>query len=333
MVKTGVSDWSLQNSRELQGLCFAVLQSLEQCQRPRVRDPKWGTEFEMGLRGLSERLRAFVNQSANQMGPLLSDRFRRLERGFEAYREALSSATPSVEELRARYRELCAEYEATLTELRKQGVRSWVGRGHLKPVNYWRNLFHAVNATVAAVLYQWVLTREQALWALGGVAVCAVALEVSRKSFPRLNDFLVDRVFGLVSRPKERHAVNSATWYLFALIVGCALFPKEAMLVALLILGYSDPLASIVGKRFGSIKVRGQKSLQGTLAFFVSAGLIGFFYAMAAEIQLSNLSWLAWTLGVPLSATAAELYGDRVDDNFGILIAAGLAATLALAVI
>jgi len=317
----------------LRDLSLEIVRSLDRCQKPKLWDPSWGRDFEARIALLQRQIREFIEHFSVQVGPRATERLKKLEAGFEAYRLSLASSAPSLAELKLKYQGLCHEYEAILTELRKTGFRSWVGSGHLKPVNYWRNLFHATNATIAFVLYQWFLTREQALWILGALAVPAVALEFLRKVSPRLNDFLVDRVFTLIARPKERHTVNSATWYTISLVLTCALFPEPAVLLAVLILGYSDPIASIVGKRWGSIKVRGQKSLQGTIAFALSAVLLACGYAWVSGLQLSGLATLVWCLGVPLSATLAELYGDRVDDNFGILLAAGGAAALALSLV
>ena len=314
----------------LRDLSLEIVRSLDRCQKPRLWDPSWSKDFEARIDLLQRQIREFIEHFSVHLGPRATERLKKLEAGFEAYRLSLASSAPSLAELKLKYQGLCHEYEAILTELRKTGFRSWVGSGHLKPVNYWRNLFHATNATIAFVLYQWFLTREQALWILGAVAVPAVLLEVLRKVSPRLNDFLVDRVFTLIARPKERHTVNSATWYTISLVLTCALFPKQAVLLAVLILGYSDPIASLVGKRWGSIKVRGQKSVQGTIAFAFSAVLLACGYAWASGLQLSGFATLVWCLGVPVSATLAELYGDRVDDNFGILLAAGGAAALAL---
>jgi len=318
----------------LRQLSLEIVRSLDRCQKPKLWDPAWSEDFEARITLLQRQIREFVEHFSAQVGPRATERLKKLEAGFEAYRLSLASSAPSVaEELKVKYQGLCHEYEAILTELRKTGFRSWVGSGHLKPVNYWRNLFHATNATIAFILYQWFLTREQALWILGAVAVPAVLLEVLRKFSTRLNDFLVDRVFTLIARPKERHTVNSATWYTISLVLTCALFPKPAVLLAVLILGYSDPIASLVGKRWGSIKVRGQKSLQGTIAFALSALLMSCGYAWVSGLELGGVAALIWCLGVPVSATLAELYGDRLDDNFGILLAAGGAGALALSLV
>jgi dolichol kinase len=323
-------DAQVELQNRLRALSREILKSLDSCQKPRLRDPNWGSQFQSGLDSLTADIRDFVGRFSGAIGPRVADRLVALERGFAAYRESISSGRPCLTELKSRYQTLCTEYEAALLEIRRTGFRSWVGGGHLKPINYWRNLFHAMNASIAFALYQWVLSREQALVILGAVAVPAIGLEVGRKFSPRLNAFLVDRVFGIISRPKERHTVNSATWYLISLILTCAFFPKEAVLLAILILGYSDPIASLVGKRWGATKVRGQKSLQGTLAFLVSATVATGTFAFVSGLEFSGWSAGVWFLGVPLAATAAELFGDRIDDNFGILLAAGGVAALAL---
>jgi dolichol kinase len=122
--------------------------------------------------------------------------------------------------------------------------------------------------------------------------------------------------------------VNSATWYATALVVLAALASRQGMMAGLAVLGVADPVAGIVGRRFGRHKLRSGKSLEGSLAFVASGALAAF-----AGLALLGVSGPlpAWVLAVggALVGALAELTSGALDDNFTIPVAVGAAITLA----
>jgi dolichol kinase len=318
---------------EFQALSLEIVACLERCQRPKWRDPRWRQDFEVRLEQLSNRMQELRAQFESEIEPRIEASLRELNASLESYRSAIEQRRIALREfqteMRSRAQALSQEYELFLLELKQAGLSNVSRAAHLKPLNPWRNLFHAFNGLFAAVLYVFVLNRETALWILVPMLVLAGLTELSRKIWPNWNDFLVDRVFGLVSRPKERHTVNSATWYLLALVLAVSVFPVPAVVTGLVVLAVADPVASLVGKRWGRTKIRGQKSLQGTLAFLGSALIAVSLYVVFAQFS-GAWSFSALTTYALISALAgalAELWGDRLDDNFGILISVSLVAT------
>lgn len=255
------------------------------------------------------------------------ERFTRVRAALAELREGLKSGAARAY-LMARYEEAARAYEHW------QAARRAVGQERadtsLAPLKGARSWFHIAMGVLAAVLYQFVITRAQATTIL--VVLCAVfgTLEVTRRIWPGWNDILVSKVFHTIARPREYYRVNSATWYLFALAIVTPLFSKPAVLVGVLVLAFGDPAAAWIGKSIGKRKLVGNKSLEGSLAFFVAGAiaagalLVAFYPALPLERRL-----LA-ALVASLLGALAELFSGRVDDNFAVPVAATLAAALVL---
>lgn len=160
----------------------------------------------------------------------------------------------------------------------------------------------------------------------GAFAVYAWSMEIARRSSPRLNDRLM-RFYGAIVHPHERYRVNSATWYGTALVLLALFATVPAMVTAVVVLGVADPIAGFVGRRWGSRTLRAGRSLEGSLAFFVSGTVaaavalaIAHVGSPAAIVVLAGLAGLAGAI--------AELFATHLDDNFTIPIAVGAVATL-----
>jgi dolichol kinase len=218
------------------------------------------------------------------------------------------------------YRTLSDGYEELVVELRdlkKAGFLSTARARHLKPINYARNVFHALTGVTGVLLYQFVLGRTAALAVMLGILSVFGLLEISRRFSARWNDFLVDRVFGMISRPHERHQVNGSTWFLIALVVIVFLYPKSVVTAAVLVLSFADPAASVAGKLWGGKKIMHGKSYVGSLAFLVVAFCVSLPFAIAS----STILWGFFAAAViALAGTLAELLISRIDDNFAIPI-------------
>ena len=120
--------------------------------------------------------------------------------------------------------------------------------------------------------------------------------------------------------------LNGATHIVMAALLLVLFFPKIIAVAAFTLVAISDTLAAIVGKIFGKHRF-GQKSLEGSAAFFLSALLI------VSVVPGLNLFI---GLAMAISATVTEAFmvriGDfKIDDNLAIpLISAfvGLLGTL-----
>lgn len=223
-------------------------------------------------------------------------------------------------ELRAR---LMPAYERLAAQLRARSLRAPT----LRPTNWSRIAFHMSSAVGALLLLEVILTARGSLWATGSFAAFCWFCETARTIDPRVNDFLMSvRFFQRVIHPHEHVRVNSATWYGTALFLLAIAAPPFASAAALAALGLGDPVAGLVGRRWGRRAIGGGRTLEGSLAFVAGATL-----AVFGVLSLWH-AVVAWPLLLVVSAAAAvggaaaEALSHRVDDNFAVPLAAAAAA-------
>jgi phytol kinase len=179
------------------------------------------------------------------------------------------------------------------------------------PAELARKLGHII-AGIAAALLPFVLNyKEIAL--LGALFVPAV---------------LVSMKFGVF---KSVHGVNRN--FPLAICLSALLFPDQLLYTyAVLTLGVSDALASLVGIRYGRRKYRvrgGHKSYEGSIAFFVSTLVIGGGLLVALVPNVSVVSVCIWSTLLAAVLTLVEARGHTGADNLFVpLAAAGLLGLL-----
>lgn len=147
-------------------------------------------------------------------------------------------------------------------------------------------------------------------------------LDALRLMSPQINRH-VQRWFGPMMKSAEMGArVTGATYMLLAVALCLLVFEKEVAAAAILFLTVGDPVASLVGQRYGRRRV-GQKSIEGTLAFWGVALVVG--VALFGAGRLDSL-WMA--VAGSGSAALAEMIPLPIDDNIWIPVAAALAMVL-----
>ena len=227
-------------------------------------------------------------------------------------------------------RSILPAYEAFARHVRQTGGTA----PSLRPTNYTRAVFHVIGGSSAVLVIHTLTTAETMVWAALSVAVMAWSMELSRRRSPAINRLLMT-LFGPVAHAHEAHKINSATWFSTALLAVGALSSPTAALVAFAILGWADPFAGIVGRRFGRTRLVNGRTLEGSLAFLAVA--MGVSVAVLGGLVggLSLPTQLALAAGASVPATLAELFARRIDDNLAIPVAAALgcvATMLALGV-
>ena len=106
-----------------------------------------------------------------------------------------------------------------------------------------------------------------------------------------------------------------------------------AQALGVVVLGLADPAAGYAGRRFGRIKLVGNKSLVGTSAFVLTGFAASMLtlsvyyaeYSLSAMLVISAVAACAGALG--------ELFTLKTDDNFTIPLAVGLSVTGILAIL
>ncbi|MCA9539021.1 MAG: hypothetical protein KC620_09030 [Myxococcales bacterium] len=226
-----------------------------------------------------------------------------------------------------KHRELQRAYEALAAGLRNYQVHV----PSLRPTNYARNVFHVGMGLGCLALAEFILTPPQMVLVASIAALFAWSMEIGRRLWPRITDQFM-RVLGRFAHPHEWHRVNSSTWYITGLL-GLALTGDPLLCgVGVAVLTFADPMAAVVGRRYGRVKLVNGRSLEGSLAFLA----VGFaaVFALVIGLHAGSVSTAALVaLGAALPATVAELFSRRIDDNLSIpwTAAGGAWAVIALA--
>ncbi len=181
---------------------------------------------------------------------------------------------------------------------------------HMPAPRLHRRVFHVVT-TSAVALMALGLDREVMIVITGLLTGVAVALEVGRWRFSALNGWFQAR-FGVLMKQSESSQVLGSTYMAAASLIVFLFFDKELAILALLYIAVGDPLAGVVGKRYGRVRI-GSKSVEGTLAFAVGAGVVG--CALIAG-GLDVPYWVA--LGGAGVGALVELLPSPLDDNLTV---------------
>ncbi|HJK86797.1 MAG TPA: hypothetical protein QKA08_03395 [Candidatus Megaira endosymbiont of Nemacystus decipiens] len=142
---------------------------------------------------------------------------------------------------------------------------------------------------------------------------------------------LIDILFEFLLRADEKGAGSSKTGasYMFmGLLLTAILFPKGLAINAWLILIVSDSLAAIVGMRFAGYKIYNNKTLEGSIVFFISSVLISVF----SYFWVAHYTAFAVIIVSCFITTMVELFSGskylKINDNFTIPLSYGLSSIL-----
>ncbi len=147
-------------------------------------------------------------------------------------------------------------------------------------------------------------------------------LDALRLAYPGFNRRLRPWLRPILKTEEQTMKVTGATYMLLAVALCLLLFEAEVAAAAILFLAVGDPIAGLVGQRLGRRRL-GAKSIEGTLAFFASALLLGLALFWAGRLASP---WLS--VAGAGSAALAELIPLPIDDNVWIPLAAATAMSL-----
>ncbi len=155
----------------------------------------------------------------------------------------------------------------------------------------------------------------------------AVSVDISRHYNKQIQG-IVDRFFTSIMRREEASGsfrLSGVSYMFLGLFVSCVLFSKGVAISSFLVLVISDTVAALVGKQIGKPLENG-KSLEGSIAFFVSAIIISM---LAYTFEHYNARFMTVILAC-IATTAVEFYSDRIkiNDNLAIPVVYGLCMSL-----
>ena len=174
-----------------------------------------------------------------------------------------------------------------------------------------RKLFH-FSGIIIPVIY-FLTDRQTALIVTGSIFVVDIVLETLRIKGVMKVAFIENSM-----KKEESNRLSGSFFYVLSGLITIIFFEKNIAVSSLFVLSVADPLSSLLGIRFGRVRLFG-KSLEGTMTFFVVSFLI--------------LRMLSFSL--PVAAAAAviasltELFSSRpIDDNLSIPLVTAVALTL-----
>ncbi|MFP4370291.1 MAG: diacylglycerol/polyprenol kinase family protein [Bacteroidota bacterium] len=173
------------------------------------------------------------------------------------------------------------------------------------------------------IIYSFI-AKDTALFILVPLAIAFVMVDILSKMDSRVGG-LINKYFGKMLRKHEKKkkkiVLNGASWVLIGAAVTIAVFPKLLAVTAISILIISDILAALIGRKFGKTPLMG-KSLEGTMAFIVSAMLV---VAFIGYLQSAPWSFYAAGIVAAIAGGLVEAASKRLnwDDNLSIPMTVG----------
>jgi dolichol kinase len=168
------------------------------------------------------------------------------------------------------------------------------------------------------------LDQTTALWILAPLTLLVVSVDLAIKIIQPLKEFVI-KYFGAIMRPhevKNEIVLNGASWVLISACICIVLLPKICAVCGFTVLILSDTAAALLGKKYGKHKWFVNKSVEGTLAFIVTA--------IAAVVFIGILNQAPWQYYI-LVAFASVCAGMveavsgilKIDDNLSIPLSLG----------
>ena len=175
-----------------------------------------------------------------------------------------------------------------------------------------RKLWHFIGVMVIAIFHSQ-LQRMDALIMITFFTLLFVFLDMARLLFPKLNVFFIN-VFHPFMREHERDGLAGTTHLFIGTAVIIIFFPPEIAFLSLLFLAIADPIASYVGVLYGTDKIWGNKSLQGSMAAFISCTATSAVYFYLQNVMSQRLLIVSLIAGLIGAASELITIG-KLDDN------------------
>jgi dolichol kinase len=183
-----------------------------------------------------------------------------------------------------------------------------------------RKLIHLFSLSIPVIYY--FIPTSTAATILGILTFLALLMDLGRFVSPAFGK-LFYQIFGFLLRKHEtdhqKRNLNGATYVLIAAFLGVLIFPKVIFITAFSILIISDTSAALIGRKFGKIKFL-RKSLEGTLAFFISASIVIFF---TPKIGYVSTEYLIGFIAAFIGAFIENISFGIADDNISIPFSVG----------
>ena len=188
-----------------------------------------------------------------------------------------------------------------------------------------RKLIHLCSLSIPIIYY--FVSKTTAIIILSIVSFVALVIDISRYFSP-IAGKLFYSIFGFLLREHEldirKKNLNGATYVLISALLCVVIFPKILFITAFSILIISDSVAALIGRKYGRHKFL-SKSLEGTLAFFVSAIIVVLF---TPKVEGLFFEYLIGIIAAAFGAIVENISFGFADDNISVPLSIGLSMWL-----
>lgn len=191
-----------------------------------------------------------------------------------------------------------------------------------RPTNYARNVYHASSAVAALIVVHHVFVGRWLVWATVAFFAWIWGVELARHFSSTVNGWVLT-LFDKVIHPNERHSLSSGAWYTLGLLLLALQGDRLVMTVALMALGFGDPAAAMIGRRWGKIALTKGRTLEGMLAFVVVSTLCCMLALTLYFAQEGLGQNLVYALAGSVAGALSEVFLRKIDDNLAIPVCAG----------
>lgn len=196
-------------------------------------------------------------------------------------------------------------------------VEHYENLGEAKKIQWPRKILHVLASFWIVGIYLFSRGSFSTKMTIFGIFITyALTSDILRLVWPKFNAWTM-RDLKKYMRKEEARRLNSLTFYSISTFLVCIFFPKGVAILSILFLGLGDPIASIIGVKYGKHKM-GRLSLEGSFAFFLTAFGLCFLYPLL-DPSFQGPIWLFAILGGIIGALS-ERWTFRLDDNFTIPI-------------
>lgn len=174
-----------------------------------------------------------------------------------------------------------------------------------------RKVYRLLGLLVPLLYYSY--GRTLVLWLTAVVGIVMLLVDIRRLTNAKFNWWMFKHVHWLLKK-KERYRISGMTAFLAGSFLAVLLFRTEVAIAAVTFSVFGDAFAEFIGSSYGRIKTFGSKTLEGSIACFVSCWITGFVLS-----HFIALSFLQFFTGAFIAAVT-EAVSTKVDDNFTMTV-------------
>ncbi|MCO4793963.1 MAG: phosphatidate cytidylyltransferase [Bacteriovoracaceae bacterium] len=159
---------------------------------------------------------------------------------------------------------------------------------------------------------------------LMAIAVCGFLIDFSRLRVKAINKVVIFFMKPFM-REHEKNSMSGFPFYALGVSLALFFFSEKLAILAILFLVFSDPISSYFGILYGKDKILPNKSLQGTVAGYLTCYSVTLVYSLFYVEP--SVEVLVFAMFGGLIGAISELLSELVDDNLTIPVVSGLGLT------